>query len=88
MPVAGMETFMDKSDFELAHHLFALALAKLEDATFIANRGQGQTTFPAIVREARQLSDVAQDLEAISGAIMALTHSIDTVTPRRSKMPR
>lgn len=78
---------MHKDDVDLARRLFATALAKLEDATYIACRGQPAGITPAIIRrEAKALGIVAQDLAALSGAILALTHRIDTtVTSRRKK---
>ena len=77
---------MHKDDIDLARRLFAMALAKLEDATYIASRGQPTSITPAIIsREAKALGIVAQDLAALSGAILALTHGIDTTVISRRK---
>ncbi|MDP1587774.1 MAG: hypothetical protein Q8M07_08540 [Prosthecobacter sp.] len=77
---------MHKDDTDLARRLFATALAKLEDATHIACRGQSADITPPIIsREAKALEIVAQDLAALSGAILALTHGIDTTVISRRK---
>lgn len=77
---------MHKDDIDLARRLFATVLAKLEDATYIACRGQpADITTAVISREAKALSIAAQDLAALSGAILALTHGIDTTVISRRK---
>jgi hypothetical protein len=70
---------MHKDDINLARKLFATALAKLEDATIVASRGQPADITKAIIRrEASALRAVAWDLAAIADTALALTHRIDT----------
>jgi len=80
---------MPEDDIALARRLFAVALGKLEDATCIACRGQPADVTAAIIRrEAEALKVVAQDLGALSGAILALEHRIDTTATSRRKKSR
>jgi len=70
---------MHRDEIDLARRLFAAALAKLEDATAIACRGQpADVTQSTIRREAKMLQAVALDLGVIAGATLALTNRIDT----------
>lgn len=79
---------MHQDDTNLARQLFAAAMAKLEDATIIAARGQSASiTSTRVAREAQNLRIVAQDVAAIAEATLALTHHIDTnlQTPLRKR---
>lgn len=80
---------MHKDDIDLARRLFATALAKLEDATYIACRGQPTDITPALIRrEAEALGLITHDVVAIAEAILALTHHVDTKEAGRRKKSR
>jgi hypothetical protein len=82
-----MEVHVHKDESDLARRLFATAMAKLEDATHIAARGQSaQITAGVIRREAAALREVARDLVTIADTAVALTHRIDTRLPPQRKL--